>query len=96
MAERMNKLLTELPSHEVHALALDPHDLEKTHETVTETSVVTWNQFEVQYLDLITAGHYMLLMEVPRKPTIADEHFSALRGRTLMSWYLCKCQPALI
>ena len=83
MKERIDKLLTELPSHEVHAMAVDPHDLEKTHETATETSVITWNQFEVQYLDLITAGHYLLTMEVPRKPTITDEHFSALRGKMI-------------
>jgi hypothetical protein len=94
MRERMDKLLTELPSHEVHALETDPHDLEKAHETVTETSVITWNQFEVQYLDLITAAHYMLTMEVPRSQTIADEHFSALRGNALVLGYsLCYFQP---
>ncbi|KAM3727459.1 Sulfhydryl oxidase [Dirofilaria immitis] len=40
---------------------------------------VTWSQFEVQMMDIITALRYMLLAEIPRKPVIKDENLMALK-----------------
>lgn len=41
-----------------------------------------WNQFEVQYLDLVTALRYMLVHEIPRKTKISEKEFDALQSWT--------------
>ena len=38
-----------------------------------------WNQFEVQYQDLIAAMHYMLSVEVPRNPVLGSTELRALK-----------------
>ncbi|KAH7697422.1 Protein F47B7.2 c [Aphelenchoides avenae] len=41
---------------------------------------VDWKQYEVQYLDLISALYYMATQEIPRRQVIDGSHLSALKG----------------
>ncbi|KAI6233294.1 Sulfhydryl oxidase [Aphelenchoides fujianensis] len=40
---------------------------------------VAWKQFEVQYLDLTSALHYMLTQEIPRRNTIDGHYLKVLK-----------------
>jgi len=40
---------------------------------------VDWNQFEVQYQDLIASLHYMLTVEIPRNPVLGAVELKALK-----------------
>lgn len=46
----------------------------------TQPLVVDWAQFEVQYLDITSALHYLFTQEIPRRAIIEDPHLPALKG----------------
>lgn len=80
--EDMQKKVDEFLSNIARPLesGLKKVDPAKAIPTVTESNEVNWTQFEVQYLDLTSAYHYMLTQEIPRNPVIAGAELVALRS----------------
>uniref|UniRef100_A0A158Q8B1 Sulfhydryl oxidase n=1 Tax=Elaeophora elaphi TaxID=1147741 RepID=A0A158Q8B1_9BILA len=72
MQNKINEHLAMIPMNEILRHMKTPDDIPEV--------VVTWSQFEVQMMDIITALRYMLTAEIPRKSVIKDEKLAALKS----------------
>ncbi|KAK6113525.1 Erv1 / Alr family protein [Brugia pahangi] len=87
MQDKINEHLAQIPAINIPVpyqpyQPHQPHQNEVLRDTKTQDDVkplVTWNQFEVQMMDIITALRYMLMAEIPRKSVIKDEKLTALK-----------------
>ncbi|EFO27496.2 hypothetical protein LOAG_00988 [Loa loa] len=78
MQNKINEHVAQIPMIEPSI----PHQNEvlRDMKTIDDAKlVVTWSQFEVQMMDIITALRYMLTAEIPRKSLIKDEDLTALK-----------------
>ncbi|VDK84588.1 unnamed protein product [Onchocerca ochengi] len=75
MQDKINEYIAQFP-------VIDASESNKDgvlHEKSDVNVPVTWSQFEVQMMDIITALRHMLLAEIPRKSVIKGENLRALK-----------------
>ncbi|CAG9532927.1 unnamed protein product [Cercopithifilaria johnstoni] len=75
MQNKINEHLAQIPVNVPVAQNEVLRDVKAFNETE-----VTWSQFEVQMMDIITALRYMLMDEIPRKTMIKGEKLAALKS----------------
>ncbi|VDO62820.1 unnamed protein product [Onchocerca flexuosa] len=75
MQDKINEYIAQFP-------VIDAPESNKNgalHNKSNANVLVTWSQFEVQMMDIITALRHMLLAEIPRKSVIKGENLTALK-----------------
>ncbi|VBB32895.1 unnamed protein product [Acanthocheilonema viteae] len=77
MQNKINEYLAQIPIIDIPKLYQNEviQDVKATNETVQ----VTWSQFEVQMMDIITALRYILMAEIPKNSIIKGEKLMALK-----------------
>uniref|UniRef100_A0A915PZZ6 Thioredoxin domain-containing protein n=1 Tax=Setaria digitata TaxID=48799 RepID=A0A915PZZ6_9BILA len=78
MQNKINEHLAEIPL--TGTLDLQQNEVLRDGKTSDDQKMlVTWSQFEVQMMDIITALRHMLMSEIPRKTVINGENLRALK-----------------
>ncbi|KAL3088310.1 hypothetical protein niasHT_023870 [Heterodera trifolii] len=87
MQHKLDELLAPFPKNDAPPLDLllgTKSDAQQQNENGSAMALekvpkIDWNQFEVQYLDLVSALHYLLTVEVPRNPVLGNTELTALK-----------------
>uniref|UniRef100_A0A914HFY4 Sulfhydryl oxidase n=1 Tax=Globodera rostochiensis TaxID=31243 RepID=A0A914HFY4_GLORO len=82
MQRKLDELLEPYPKSDLsplESLRGTKTDVLQQGERESAPTEVNWNQFEVQYLDLISAFHYLFSVEVPRNPVLGNTELTALK-----------------
>ncbi|VDK72236.1 unnamed protein product [Litomosoides sigmodontis] len=78
MQNKINEHVAQIPT--VDAPVSNKNEVVRDMKSFDETNMmITWSQFEVQMMDIITALRYMLMAEIPRKSVIKGEKLEALK-----------------